>query len=231
MNLSLMIVETCKNKRSSELVGQISEFFERKSLLKIPWVFKKIFLRHQALILKFGISHLWFFKFSIFSDYISITSIIEKISIRFHLKKFLLSNELKTRPKWPKIKDADNLMFFNNFEKNILELKRVWKVFSSLIPRIKKPFSNRTKIFLLSYDNFSKQVELRFYYAFQISLGSKNRSKKLDYQLENSTGLHSGFLCNKERTEPNIYKTNRWNIWKSLKVVEIGPRLTLKPFL
>jgi len=229
-----LIKKNLRNQKNKIFLKNLKEMFRTNFLKILPKYLEKIMIHLPSVAKKFNIDYMWLFYEKNFSFFLNIFSNPNGPFFSFEVVRFVLKKEFSS-PKKKKEQKSERILIFNNFlnkDSKILILENLLKNMLDEKKTIKNPFKNNISVVLIDLVNDNHSIEFRYYNLYRLNLliprelrrnrETESISIKKKKNLEFSNKIRKNSEEYSFREDPKIKKIF------SLKVVEIGPRFTLR---
>ena len=229
-----LIKKNLRNQKNKIFLKNLKEVFRTNFLKILPKYLEKIMIHLPSVAKKFNIDYMWLFYEKNFSFFLNIFSNPNGPFFSFEVVRFVLKKEFSS-PKKKKVQKSERILIFNNFlnkDSKILILENLLKNMLDEKKTIKNPLKNNISVVLIDLVNDNHLIEFRYYNLYRLNLllprELRRNSETESVSIKKKKNLKFSNKMTKNSEEYSFCENQKIKKIFSLKVVEIGPRFTLK---
>ena len=227
--LILVICKSIKSKKFESFVREFYRIIASYSVIGLTSSFERLIYKYPKICFKLGFTNTIIFSSLENRNFLQLSKTPYGPIVVFLITKFTIGKEINFFLPGKK-KLISTLLLLNNFNSKKVNLQIIITMIRQLFPNKKNKnnfFGNFSECILFDYDTYNNNIDVRIYRIQGVSklfprYLRKYKKKKSDC-IENRTSDQNTFST--LNTE-NYKKENK--ILSLIRVIEIGPRFTLK---
>jgi hypothetical protein len=229
-----LIKKNLRNQKNKIFIKSLKGMFRKNFLKILPKYLEKIIIHLPSVAKKFSINYMWLFYEKNFSFFLNIYSNPSGLFFSFEVARFVLKKEFSFKKKKKKQK-SERILIFNNFSNKNSKILILENLLNNMLDEkttIKNPFKNNISVVLIDLVNDDHLIEFRCYNLYRMNLLIPRKLRRNNgtesISAKKKSNLQFSNIMEKNSNKYSFCLDQKIKKIFSLKVIEIGPRFTLR---